>query len=72
MYIDPFVPQLLALERMKDTIRRNEQACLVRVAEEGSRQSRRWRWSMIFARKDSLELHNRSQRKQLTANTPNL
>jgi len=71
MYTNPFVPPLLATERMKDALRRNQQARLIRAAEN-SGQSRRWRLSIIFARKNSPALFNRPQPKHLTANTPNL
>jgi len=71
MYIDPFVPQLLALERMKDAMRRNEHNRLIRVAT-GSGKSRQWRFSMILALKNSLALFNRSPHKRLSAHTPNL
>jgi hypothetical protein len=71
MYSNPFVDQLLAEERMKDAIRRNEQTRLIRMAED-SGQPQRWRLSMIFARKNSLALFKQPQHKRLTANTPNL
>ena len=71
MYTNPFVTQLLAEERMKDAMRRNEQARLIRSLK-GFRKSPQWRLSMIFTRKNSLTLLKRSQHKQLTANTPNL
>lgn len=71
MYIDPFVPQLLTIERMKDAIRRNEQTRLIRTAKDSGQPPRR-RFSMIFVRKNSLALLKRPQHKQLTANTPNL
>jgi hypothetical protein len=71
MYFNPFVTQLLAEERMKDAIRRNEQAHLVREVE-GSRKSWRWWSPMILVRKNYLGLFNRPPRKRLTANTPNL
>ena len=71
MYINPFVTQLLAEERMKDAIRRNEQARLIKTVK-GSGKSWRWRVPMILARKSFLALLNRPQRKRLTANTPNL
>lgn len=71
MYTNPFVTQLLAEERMKDVIRRNEQARLVRAAK-GTEKSRRWRLSMILASKNFSALFNQSQHKRLTENTPNL
>ena len=71
MYTNPFVAQLLAKERMKDAMHRNEQNRLIRVTK-GSGKSRRWQLPMIFTRKNSLTLLKRSQHKQLTANTPNL
>ena len=71
MYSNPFVTQLLAKERMKDAIRRNEQNRLIRAAT-GSGKSRQWRWSMILAPKNSLALFNRSPHKRLSAHTPNL
>jgi hypothetical protein len=70
MYTNPFVAQLLAEERMRDAIRRNEQARLIQTAK-GSRQTRQRRLSTIFARKNSLPI-NRPQRKRLSAHTPNL
>jgi hypothetical protein len=71
MYFNPFVNQLLAEERMKDAMRRNEQARLVRAAKD---RGKSWRWQlpMILALKSFLALFNRPQRKRLTANTPNL
>ena len=71
MYTNPFVTQLLAEERVKDAIRRNEQTRLIREVE-GFRTSRRWRLSMILTSKNSLALFNQSQHKRLTAHTPNL
>jgi len=71
MYTNPFVTQLLAKERMKDAMRRSEQAYLVRTAED-SGQSQRRRFSMILALKNSLVFFNRSPHKRLSAHTPNL
>ena len=53
MYSNPFVTQLLAEERVKDAMRRNEQARLIR-AVEGSGKSWRWRLPMILARQNVL------------------
>jgi len=71
MYTNPFVTQLLAEERMKDAIRRNEQTRLIRAAKDSGQPQRR-RFLMIFTRKNLLTPLKRSQHKQLTANTPNL
>ena len=68
MYTNPFVTQLLAEERMRDAIRRNEQARLLRESK-GPGKSRQWRLSMIFTRKNSLILFKRPQHKRLTVNT---
>ena len=60
MYTNPFVIQLLAEERMKDAMRRNEQTRLIREAE-GFRTSRRWRLPMIFTSESFLlSFHGRS------------
>ena len=71
MYTNPFVTQLLAEERMKDAMRRNEQARLIRSLR-GFRKSSQWRLSMIFTRKNSLTLFKQSQHERLTAKVPNL
>jgi hypothetical protein len=60
MYTNPFVTQLLAEERMKDAIRRNEQTRLIREVE-GFRTSRRWRLPMILTPESFLlSLHSHS------------
>ena len=71
MYSNPFVTQLLAEERMKDAMRRNEQSRLIR-AVEGFGKLSRGRRPMMLALKNSSTLFNRSPRKQLTEGTPNL
>lgn len=71
MYINPFVTQLLVEERMKDAMRRNEQARLIR-AVKGSGKSWRWRLPMILALKSFLALFTRPQSKRLAENIPNL
>ena len=71
MYTNLFLTQLLAEERMKDALRRNEQARLIRVTK-GSGKSRRWQLPMIFTRKNSLTLFKQSQHERLTAKVPNL
>lgn len=63
MYTNPFVTQLLAEERMKDAMRRNEQTHLIREVE-GFRKSWRWRLPMSLT-PESILLFIQSQRKQL-------
>jgi hypothetical protein len=43
MYINPFVTQQLAKERMKDAMRHNEQARLIRTVTGPGKP---WRWQM--------------------------
>jgi hypothetical protein len=50
MYLNPFVTQLLAEERMKDAVHKNEQAHLIH-ALKGSGEWWRWRLPMILALK---------------------
>jgi hypothetical protein len=71
MYTNPFVTQLLANERMKDALRRNEQARLIRTVKNSRQTQPRW-FLMILASKNSSTRFNRSQRNQLTANIPSL
>jgi hypothetical protein len=60
MYLNEFVTQLVAEERMKDAMRQAEQARLIREVE-GSRESWRWRLPMILALKSLLALFIRPQ-----------
>jgi len=69
MYINPIVPQLLAIERMKDAIRRNEQTRLIRMAENSGQPQRR-RFFMIFTRKNSLALLNNRSINNLPQTRP--
>ena len=48
MYINPFVAQLIAEERMADTMRAEEHARLIRRAES-FRKSRKWRLPILLA-----------------------
>ncbi len=59
MYLNPFVTQLLAEERMKDALGQAKQARLIRAAK-GSGQSGRWRLPLTFALKSLLALFIRS------------
>ncbi len=59
MYLNPFVTQLFTEERMKDVMRQNEQARLIRAVKD-SRQSGRWRLPLTFALKSLLALFIRS------------
>ena len=62
MYVNPFVIQLLAEERMKDAIRQAEQARLIR-AIQGSGKS--WRWPLpVNLGQKSLLLIGSSAKKQ--------
>ena len=60
MYSNPFVNQLLAEERMKDTMRQNAQVHLIR-AVEGSPKSWGWQLPMILALSSLLALFIRPQ-----------
>jgi hypothetical protein len=51
MYSNPFVSQLVAKERVNDTLRQAEKARLIRVAE-GSVRPGRWFPQMILALKN--------------------
>jgi len=61
MYFNPFITQLVAEERMKDAMRQDEQARLVR-AVKGPGRSRRWQLPMILTLKSSQTLFVRTQR----------
>ncbi len=55
MYINPFMCQLLAEERMKDALCQAEQARLIRTVK-ASGQWGRWRLPLTFALKSLLAL----------------
>ena len=60
MYSNPFVAQLVAKETIEDTIRRAEQAQLVRVVEDVKKP---WRWQLpkLSGFKSLLVLFSRPQ-----------
>jgi len=60
MYFNPFITQLVAEERMKDAMRQDEQARLVR-AVKGPGRSRRWQLPMILTLKSPLTPFMRPQ-----------
>ena len=64
MYVNPFVIQLLAEERMKDAIRQAEQARLIRVVQDSGKS---WKWSLpVTLGRKSLLLIGPSAKKRKT------